>query len=304
MYMVVSSLPLLVALSYLERLIASAKISELILRGQRREAGSSVMGLALILGFLVKSPIFFLHLWLPKAHVEAPLSGSVLLAGVLLKTGGYGLLIASRVVGVRTVISAAAPTAVAGRGVAAVLCLMQTDVKVLIAYFSVVHMGSCIACAVVGRTFAVKGLVLVMFSHGLCSAALFTCAYVRYASSSSRRILLNRGVSQISPVYLKILFFVFIGNMGTPPTLNFIGEVVRYVCLVQKSLLYLAPSSAILMFGVVATILCFTGLAVGRPLVARRGTPGIGVQSFFSGLILLVALGYLRVLTRVRVNSR
>lgn len=159
-----------------------------------------------ILVFATKLPLFFLHLWLPRAHVDAPLLGSIVLAGVLLKMGGFGLY------RVRVFFFAVflnflwgfSTYCLVGSILISFLCLRQLDLKSLVAYSSVVHMGPVFCCFFTITYCGVVGSFLLMFSHGLCSCALFFLVNLLYNWLSSRRLFIMRG-----GIILRAIFFFF-----------------------------------------------------------------------------------------------
>jgi len=155
---------------------------------------------ATTLGFLVKFPVYSLHLWLPKAHVEAPIRGSMILAGALLKLGGFGWYLI-----IRTLITgrlARGVSAYAGLGgvLVRILCLRQIDMKVIIAYSSVGHLSLAII-AFRGKTGSCYlGGLIIMLVHGFSSPGIFYRANVIYRRSRSRNILLNSSFLRFNPI--------------------------------------------------------------------------------------------------------
>lgn len=177
--------------------------------------------------FLVKLPVFFFHLWLPKAHVEAPLLGSMILAGVLLKLGGFGLykilIFCSK--DFIFLCSYMGGFFIVGGFITGLLCLRQTDLKSLIAYSSIVHMAPVVLGIFFIRCYGLMGGLIIMFSHGLCSACLFFILNLSYLRLNRRSYLLNRGGLLFSP-YMSFLWLLFcVCNMGFPPSFNFFSEL-------------------------------------------------------------------------------
>nr|UPL65671.1 NADH dehydrogenase subunit 4 [Helcomeria spinosa] len=182
--------------------------------------------LSLILAFLVKMPMIFFHFWLPKAHVEAPVSGSMILAGVLLKLGGYGLYRVFLFMNNYMYNYIWIVLSLFGMFMVGLVCLMQVDIKSLIAYSSVAHMGLVISGIMTVSYFGLLGSLVLMIGHGLCSSALFTLANIMYERSHSRSLLINKGFMTFMPTMSMFWFLFSINNMASPPSLNLIGEIL------------------------------------------------------------------------------
>nr|AND97100.1 NADH dehydrogenase subunit 4 [Stygobromus tenuis potomacus] len=187
--------------------------------------------------FLVKFPMYMVHLWLPKAHVEAPVAGSMLLAGVLLKLGGYGMLrILCLLGGVSPMIlSGLVSLSLWGGFVVSVSCLRLMDMKSLIACSSVVHMSGCIGSLAIMSDWGLKGAVALMVAHGLCSSGLFYLTYVVYGRTHSRSMLVSKGLLNIMPSMSLWWFLLLSVNMAAPPSLNLLGELSIIIGLVSWS---------------------------------------------------------------------
>nr|WEI30811.1 NADH dehydrogenase subunit 4 [Rhipicephalus turanicus] len=197
----------------------------------------------MVLGFLVKIPMFLFHLWLPKAHVEAPIAGSMILAGVLLKLGFYGLyrfksfffLDLLKFSFMLIIVS------MWGAVLISIYCLYQYDIKSLIAYSSVSHMGITLAGSITFQLHSSFGMLMMMIGHGLCSSGLFCLSNMIYERLHTRSILMIKGMILIFP-NLSLWWFLFsIINMSAPMTMNLFGELFLGMSLMKYSLLLSLP---------------------------------------------------------------
>ena len=225
--------------------------------------------LAFLAAFAVKVPMWPVHTWLPDAHVEAPTGGSVILAAIMLKMGGYGFLRFS--LPITPDASHALDWLLIGLSLIAVVyigfvALVQNDMKKLIAYSSIAHMGFVtlgffIAWRILGNTGAADGIVMglqggmvQMVSHGLISGALFLCVGVLYERMHSREISAYGGVANTMPVLAAFLVLFAMANAGLPGTSGFVGEFLVILASFKASFWYAALAATTLILGAAYTL--------------------------------------------------
>nr|YP_009170006.1 NADH dehydrogenase subunit 4 [Sasia ochracea]ALE19827.1 NADH dehydrogenase subunit 4 [Sasia ochracea] len=240
MYTLISSLPLLTTLLYLNTQAGTLYLPMIKLVNPNPPTNSwttPLSNLALLLAFMVKAPLYGVHLWLPKAHVEAPIAGSMLLAALLLKLGGYGIMRITLLTNITSDLLLYPLLALAlwGALMTSSICLRQTDLKSLIAYSSVSHMGLVIAATMIQTHWAFSGAMILMISHGLTSSMLFCLANTNYERTHSRILFLTRGLQPLLPLMMVWWLMANLTNMALPPTTNLMAELTIMISLFNWS---------------------------------------------------------------------
>nr|QVJ97806.1 NADH dehydrogenase subunit 4 [Rhipicephalus microplus] len=236
MYTIFGSLPLLV-------LMLMKSISFMIIYNDWLFGEMKWLFILMILGFLVKIPMFLFHLWLPKAHVEAPISGSMILAGVLLKLGFYGLYRFKSFFFIDLINYSMIIIVISlwGAVMISIYCLFQIDIKSLIAYSSVSHMGVALSGCLTFYLYGSYGMLMMMIGHGLCSSGLFCLSNLIYERFYTRNIFMIKGMNLIFP-NLTLWWFLFsIVNMSAPLTMNLFSELFLGLSVVKFSMLLMIP---------------------------------------------------------------
>lgn len=251
----------------------------------------NLLFLGFFMGLAVKIPKFPFHIWLPLAHVEAPLAGSILLAGILIKLGSYGFL---RYVLVLFPNASIYFTpfiyllAVLGIIYASLTTLRQTDLKRIIAYSSVSHMGYVMLGIFSHTTLGIEGSIILQVAHGLVSSGLFIIVTLIYERHHTRIVKYYRGLSLVMPLWTSSFLFLTLANIGFPLTCNFIGEFTTLVStLITNTFIGILASSGMVLSAAYALFL-FNRISFGSLSPYISHTSDLSRREFFILLPLII----------------
>lgn len=296
LYTLTASLPLLAAIFYYYIKTGSLRmftgwemfIDERVFRG-------FLISLGLVGAFLVKIPIFLVHLWLPKAHVEAPVAGSMILAGVLLKLGGYGVcrvlgkffygfrLLSSYIIGLRLL----------GIIYVGVLCCRLNDIKALVAYSSVAHIGLVLAGVFRGFFWGISGGLIIIVSHGVSSSGLFCIVNIYYERIRRRRLYVRKGLIALFPRLAFTIFMLCGSNVSAPPTINLMSEIFLILRVLRYDTIIVLVFPVGSFLGAVFTFFLFSYSQHGKVMVGGVNLLPSKLNDYHSLVIHLIPLNFL-----------
>jgi NADH-quinone oxidoreductase subunit M len=266
LYTLLGSLLMLVALIYLYNLTGgSFAIVDFHLVAIPMSAQILIF-VAFFFAFAVKVPMFPVHTWLPDAHVEAPTGGSVVLAALMLKVGAYGFLRFSmpitpdashKLAGVMIALSLIAIVYIG------LVALMQSDMKKLVAYSSISHMGFVTLGLFIFNAYGMEGALLQMLSHGFVAGALFLCIGVLYDRMHSRQIADYGGVVNKMPIFAAFFMLFAMANSGLPGTSAFVGEFMVVMGAIKVNFWYAFAAATTLIFGAAYTLWMYKRVIFG-----------------------------------------
>nr|BAJ08082.1 NADH dehydrogenase subunit 4 [Calumma parsonii] len=224
LYTLISSMPLLIALLISNNMMDNLNIMLLYMINAKP---NTIIWLACTMAFMVKMPLYGLHLWLPKAHVEAPIAGSMVLAAILLKLGGYGMMrISPMLYQIQMLHYPFIILALWGMIMTSLICLRQPDLKSLIAYSSVSHMGLVVTATMIQTPASLTGAMILMVAHGITSSMLFCLANMMYERTNTRTMAMMQGIQTTMPLMTTFWLLANLTNMAIPPTINLLGEIM------------------------------------------------------------------------------
>ena len=267
LYTLLGSLLMLVAMLWMAREAGTTDIPTL-MQYQFAPEAQTWLWLAFFASFAVKMPMWPVHTWLPDAHVQAPTAGSVILAGVLLKMGGYGFIRFS--LPMFPDASAQLVWLVFGMSMVAVVytslvALVQQDMKKLIAYSSVAHMAFVTIGLFAFNRQGIEGALIIMLAHGLVSGALFLCVGVIYDRLHTREIARYGGLSNNMPYYALFFLFFTMASIGLPGLANFVGEFLALVGAYEANSWVAAVATTGIILGAAYMLYLYRRVAFGAP---------------------------------------
>lgn len=260
-YTLFGSLPLLITLVYV---LTSVGTLNLAVQLSHIYIFNSLESIIIFSAFFIKLPLYFTHIWLPKAHVEAPVVGSIILAGLILKLGGMGMLIGSKFsVYPNVTLLAITTLSTVGGALIGVLLIRLTDIKVIIAYSSVVHMRLIRVRIISWTRIGVVGRILMIIAHGFTSPGIFYGANNIYERSHTRSVILNKGLLRFNPSLTLLWFSLTVLNFGGPFTVNLLSEILLINILSATSPPLLVWVAGMCFFSLVYNLILYASINQG-----------------------------------------
>nr|WGM80982.1 NADH dehydrogenase subunit 4 [Apis cerana] len=278
-YTMIFSLPMLYIIYYLYWLSSSLNFMLMEMMNLKLNL---LLFIYLLMSFLVKIPIYLFHGWLLKAHVEAPYYGSMILASIMLKLGGYGMMRLMFIYKNEFMFFQKFIIIINSFGILilSLMCLSQFDMKSIIAISSIVHMGIMIMSMMTFFDISIMGGYLMMISHGLSSSGLFFLVNVIYSQTNSRLMFVNKGMINFMPSMSLLWFMLCSSNMGSPVSLNLISEVMLIIGLVSWMKFLMLILILYCLFSFIYSIYLFMFINHGKIFLVFKIKNGLLVEYF------------------------